>query len=75
MATQTSNKNTFTSEVNKRIVRVCFWDPQQRYGFINIPPAFIQELGLEDEVTAEIVTASDGRKGILLLRQQRQGTI
>jgi hypothetical protein len=47
------------------------------YANINIPPAFIQELDLNtlDEVTAEIITTSDGRKGILLLKLEGQRTI
>jgi len=45
------------------------------YANINIPPAFIQELDLtiDDEVTIEIITTSDGRKGILLLKREGQG--
>jgi hypothetical protein len=39
------------------------------YANINLPPAFITELGLsiEDEITGEIVTIPEG-KGILLKR-------
>ena len=40
---------------------------------VNLPPAFIQALQItaEDEVTAEIITTSDGRKGILLAQTRR----
>ena len=41
---------------------------------VNLPPAFTEALQLtdEDEVTAEIITTADGRKGILLVKQKRR---
>lgn len=83
--THTNNDSTYTNNdiAIKRIAiaRVILElyrytsSSNNNYANVNIPPPFIEELAIEDEVTAEIVTVADGRKGILLLKKEGQGTI
>jgi hypothetical protein len=45
---------------------VYFWDP--KHAFINLPPAFVQELQMQDKISAEVIRTQDGQRGILLRR-------
>lgn len=65
MASQTSSNDTFTSEGNKLIVKMRFYDTQQRYGFINIDPRFIEKLDITSDT---ILTQEITEQGVLLRR-------
>ena len=61
-------EQTSTERVILKLYR--YTSSSNSYTNVNLPPILIQELGLEDEVTAETITTSDGRKGILLVKQE-----
>jgi hypothetical protein len=65
-----SCSSQITAQTPRRVVLKLYRytsSSNNNYTVINLPSVFIEELSIDEDVTAEIITTSDGRRGILIL--------